>query len=683
MTDSLVLDQTLHGYDRGHRLLTSSLRIGPEDDRAMLTMSDLSGSRVVEGFMEYVTGYMLPSNTYFALAKTWYASEMKRPGCVWTHSLLIPTAALKTVQNAEALLSLFVRPSLTPGFRYSDKLEIPDAAFHYGAQSMKTAIPARAGCLLEELYSVDKGSVGLAAKSGSEMESFLLNVWSQLWPELRAKVSFCSGSLSLRSLNGRPLDLQCGPDRILRDLSTADSPPCSESLWEQTIFDDLLHPGQFRAFLQVNGAGLSSRTSMASLAKVYGLAVSGDIAGSLSVLAEVFPLQEQGVQVKRTIIHDATNAVEKLDLASVLKSVSQQSYASVSSSVADLLRHFARLSSRKLAEVFAVLGQTHSDEFESLMVDALADSLSQQDFEWLSDAIPELFDSLLTRRPAIAYGETFWNWNFSVFEKVDIFRMLLRNQSVDKQALFDRLFSYADPQLLSRIVSDLSTEQVPQVLQWIQSHEHAATSLEWTSFLSSHRPEFIDWLNHLDHSNLQTVILAANVLDVSPPIHTVLSEASIERLALGARGIPADRHEVAAFLFVTTAWVPKATLASVFIQSFVSLHRGIAQNRLSNRAWQLIAPTLMPLPEAQWDSCEKLRRTALHFIFRNAWDANILWRYLAEDLELFYDFTRTAKSYGQGRELMEGLYEASQRGSLSLGKKQTKELRKLLGKSRW
>ena len=39
---------------------------------------------VVKGFDQYVTGYPLDSINAYALAMTWYAPEMPRPGCVWT-----------------------------------------------------------------------------------------------------------------------------------------------------------------------------------------------------------------------------------------------------------------------------------------------------------------------------------------------------------------------------------------------------------------------------------------------------------------------------------------------------------------------------------------------------------------------------------------------------------------------
>ena len=59
----------------------------------------------------YLTMYPLPSNNnLYVIAKTWYASEMKRPGCVWTHSIIIDLTDIVDGFNFIDLLNLFVRP---------------------------------------------------------------------------------------------------------------------------------------------------------------------------------------------------------------------------------------------------------------------------------------------------------------------------------------------------------------------------------------------------------------------------------------------------------------------------------------------------------------------------------------------------------------------------------------------
>ena len=98
-TEELVLHQALHGYSEGHRLLESSIPIPDDLKRLMQRMSDLSGSSVINGFQDYLTGYPLSSLNAYALAKTWYAPEMSRPGCVWTHTFVIAASVLARIAS--------------------------------------------------------------------------------------------------------------------------------------------------------------------------------------------------------------------------------------------------------------------------------------------------------------------------------------------------------------------------------------------------------------------------------------------------------------------------------------------------------------------------------------------------------------------------------------------------------
>src|SRR5690606_11940246 len=99
----------IHGYRDGHRLLSSSVSLSADSARAMLVLSDMSGPAMQPGFDEYLTGYPLPGSELFVFAKTWYALEMQRPGCVWTHSLLLSRDQLAQT-SASALVSKFRRP---------------------------------------------------------------------------------------------------------------------------------------------------------------------------------------------------------------------------------------------------------------------------------------------------------------------------------------------------------------------------------------------------------------------------------------------------------------------------------------------------------------------------------------------------------------------------------------------
>ena len=53
-----LVAQALHGYRNGHELLASSQRLSRDADRALLELSDLSGSAArIGGFETYLSGY--------------------------------------------------------------------------------------------------------------------------------------------------------------------------------------------------------------------------------------------------------------------------------------------------------------------------------------------------------------------------------------------------------------------------------------------------------------------------------------------------------------------------------------------------------------------------------------------------------------------------------------------------
>lgn len=57
--DGFYVEQTLHGYSNGHRLLQASVELSVQDSKKMMILSDLSGNEFVKGFERYFTGYNL------------------------------------------------------------------------------------------------------------------------------------------------------------------------------------------------------------------------------------------------------------------------------------------------------------------------------------------------------------------------------------------------------------------------------------------------------------------------------------------------------------------------------------------------------------------------------------------------------------------------------------------------
>ena len=308
----------------------------------------------------------------------------------------------------------------------------------------------------------------------------------------------------------------------------------------------------------------------------------------------------------------------------------------------------------------------------------MADFSTVEDIEWLNDSAPELFTELVRVRPDIAYRETFWTSDFSLIDKIDLFRRLFENDRVGKGQLLETVFSSKNGELLARIAGDLSAKELPLVLDWLDESRDAGSRPEWIAFARGHISEVVKWINSREKAGRSTVILAANVLDSPPPLHTVLSSDVIMMLAEAVQPIAAERHEVAAFVYVTTAWLKEPKAGDFCFTAFAELHRAIAESRLGDRAWHILSKVLLPLPIDEWDSCEKLRRATLHFACTNQWSFDALWRIARSNESLYYDFIRTARAFEEGRTFFRFVYEASARGTIVLDKKRSKEIKKVL-----
>ena len=202
-----IIQQALHGYHEGHRLLAASTTLPPKAEQTMAVLSDLSGHGFVRRFGEYLTGYGLPELGAYALAKTWYAPEMPRPGCVWTHTLLIPFGLLGNTQSLHKFVGLFKRPRVEEYGAYGDPcgqrlLE----SWEYEPRSL-AGVAAKFGEIIFKLYDAPMETVIVPTESPDRVEHIFLEVWSQQWPRLRRNFNFCTGAMSGRRIDEKWFDL--------------------------------------------------------------------------------------------------------------------------------------------------------------------------------------------------------------------------------------------------------------------------------------------------------------------------------------------------------------------------------------------------------------------------------------------------------------------------------------------
>lgn len=194
----ISIDQVVHGYREGHRRLSGSIELDELSGGQMAVMSDLLAP--LTGTESYLTGYPLKSASKYVLARTWLATEMKRPGCVWTHSLVMSYGALAQLNDPANLLTLLRRPTETTLEQYSNVWSGQVALGNTSPTTLKVFErlrgDPRAEMLLAGIYApepdIARRQFLIEADKRKDDESLALALWRQMWPRLRRSFFFAT-----------------------------------------------------------------------------------------------------------------------------------------------------------------------------------------------------------------------------------------------------------------------------------------------------------------------------------------------------------------------------------------------------------------------------------------------------------------------------------------------------------
>jgi GTPase-associated protein 1 len=177
------IDQALFGYSEGHRQIAASVRLPSADLYRLSAASDLATGTKLAPDESYITGIPLEESKRYALIRTWLAPELPRPGCVWSHVLLLDARVLGTRTDLHDLLKCFKRPHGdfkaygVPTPLEADQTEPPaidEPELHRAIEDYYSGQPV----LLSE------------ALDRKMAEGIVMAMWSQQWPRLRATFAF-------------------------------------------------------------------------------------------------------------------------------------------------------------------------------------------------------------------------------------------------------------------------------------------------------------------------------------------------------------------------------------------------------------------------------------------------------------------------------------------------------------
>lgn len=675
------LDHALYGYRRGHELLATSTELRPESRSALLVLTDMSGPSLVPGFESYLTGIPLPADDIYALARTWYAPEMRRPGCVWTHVLLLKRDIIAQIQNLADLRALFHRPQ-TADLELLEFYARPVSLGNQGARETESLpINTMAG-LLDTFYS-SMLPLMIPSSRPSEYEALVLALWSHLGPRARFAFTFCTGSMSIRKFKGENLVFQVIAPEVRRQVERAPAEGRVVEMsdaeawpnWIQKLAQEIVQqtPGRMQELIHSFDLDIRYRHVMPLIAPILAdnnqRTPKESIYRLIKAMGDAWPSPKDGEAVKQTLVGntEVISRVVQSDIseAQLLDALSLCSNPSAFDFGALHLRERARdlwvkegRSARDLAlKLLNGEGNELGDEVLSGLMEAMPDS----ELWGLAERNSALVLALLRRDAALAQSPRLWK--LPRIRGADVLDAVERSSPNSVATVARAVLEAGRFDVALQMVERYGSTVAIAALDWLAKSEDLPDDLplDFIKSLGRHHEIVLSMLRqHTLRSEAVSLLLFA----LGPE---QIDQLPIDLLADASKG--AGRFsgtigpEVGAALLARGLKTPEGG-EKLVASTFASVHHALSESRLSYPAWRPLDRILPTLSWRDWDKCERLRRGFIEAIEANRWAANLLFQ-AAKDDATFRLMLKTCRSSSDRRAFLRRALKESPSNAIS------------------
>lgn len=651
------VEQTLHGYSEGHRLIAGSAKLPQPDARLMLVLSDASGGGGRIPSEGYLTGYPLPTAGKYVLARTWAAPEMGRPGCVWTHSLLVDFADLARLVSPEDLLQNFARPSGGASSAYGVPVD-----FSVGSATSEVAEGdvERLGQWLEALYGHPRSRIA-AERTGTGDDALVLAVWMQQWPRLRRAFRFCTQVVDDRSNGTDIFDLQLidggrsGHRSRLSNAVLASTVTTSGRV--ASLVEDMLRPGrsELRSFLRE---------------------VGGDVSGGRAVmlpLVSLFEALDPSAEPAKVV--GAISAVEELGAsqAGLARAAAARLLFSRPDAMDDALATFAFeqvASSKDLlgidpGHIGRALLEWRPDGLASALteggalrtaVEAVLPTINADDLASALSRNPDALVDLIPARPDLLESPALWRTGLSSPVLLGAANPSAERATAVIMAMMDA--GRADG--AEAAVRQLGARPVIRALgECIDSRPDDA----WFRVVASRPEELAACMADGTLRNRRVLLALCYMLDPDTVPNAIGEDPWVtavhQSLPSGDR---ADEDMLAAFLFCRALGWTSRSQGRLFFLSVQRLHEASAMDRLHGAARHLTERRLpFVLSWREWDRCERIRKAVVdHFVDRDL--PPLEFGTVVDDGKLWSKFVDFAADSGRGTRYLDRVRRSLREG---------------------
>jgi hypothetical protein len=672
-TDHIIIQQTLHGYKNGHKLLSSSTDLSDIEKRTMLMFSDYSGSGIESGFLSYVTGYPLQSSKFYVFAKTWYAKEMTRPGCVWTHSLLIDFTDLWGVKNMKVLLDFFKRPESSTEFSGYSQALLLNSSEQFLPNDL-TDIFYNISC---ELYgNSDKGLVVLG-NSSTQFETEVLQIWNYQWPRMKRSFTFSTGSLSLRKYEGLPFDIQILPYKRERVISFSENETFKiiDSQNIQCKNDWIanyknLDFKELQQFMVKYGSDvLGNRANFISLLSSFEIVKS---LNSLNVdqIEKFFKINFSDptqAKVFKTFIIDyyfKNSKKEKFSLVQLL--ISHKSFSNVQWDFSKIIRQLWQNHQVNQGEIINLINQLIEKKFENDVLLILRDL---DPFIWIqSNLNTAYYIKLLDVTPELEMNPYFWTVGLEIQEQW--YQALQQRNTTNWSNVINAMLEANSDLFAKSVYEHLGQKALPVLVGWLMSGDRFLPS-EWKYIIRENQESFFFALTKEKNINSPLLKLALEIFLPLDELWKTIPVQLIEFFLITLNKTKIEPESTGFYTFFITASYTNNLSDPIYINNliFQTLHDRLQDNYIDFNSWErfkwnmgrdvygLIEQNYFSkifndrnsIPD--WDNCEFLRRAMVVTFLKYNWDPSNI-AYAVRDRSTFEKIVDFAIQTNEGYKLV-------------------------------
>lgn len=608
----------LHGYNHGHNYIQGSVILDSSHDMAKIaTLSDWSEYMDGENY-SYLTTYPLEETGYYVIAKTWYASEMSRPGCVWTHSLLIKKEDLVKIVDFKQLQLLFQHPSHSTDYSEPINFESDKTRKFIFGSSDRSFWSQLYGTLFSGSKLVEFPLSNMAV----EMQNQVLHFLDYIPTGILYQVNTCTGTVGMRPYFNEGFTIlfssSCGLNSInqsydlkknsgVNRLVTALMDDDAQMRLLLRNFDDELEDSleKFKSFLQL--IDLLNKDVVEDEEKEK---VEFKI---IEILSQSYPLQSDGRRLKQRFLSKKVSDffVDEETFLFSMCTVDNSAFNKSDINFDDRLRALMEASKDKYYYLlWKLIDETETNDWgKELLLDSV-NHLDSEDYQILTERNWYLYLSLVNMHPCIL-NDTCW-MNTTATKIREILDLL------DKDAC-RRVFSKYDDLLVTLYNNRISVDEKLAASISENANDFVVKVLEATNLTGffndalllqcmNHQREVVGWL--VTVPKVSQELVSKFLIKYLPPASTFIrnTSPSLWHKIICNSSMPLDYY---IFLFVLSYnWYKDAEAISYLKLAFIPIYRAVLNNTITFSQWRKIEYLMEPLKIWQdWDKGKKMRKT--------------------------------------------------------------------------